>query len=101
MSSKKNQVHVESDQKSVTLPFDMYERVELDIKRFNINKNSFMNRIITNTQGNRLDYSVKIIRTSEKNKKITTANNNQSFVGLEKPTMNLLLNGSSGGFSAV
>ena len=84
MSSKKNQVHVESDQKSVTLPFDMYERVELDIKRFNINKNSFMNRIITNTQGNRLDYSVKIIRASEKNKKIEFRLNKENFDNYEE-----------------
>ena len=84
MSSKKNQVHVESDQKSVTLPFDMYERVELDIKRFNINKNSFMNRIITNTQGNRLDYSVKIIRASKKNKKIEYRLNKENFDNYEE-----------------
>ena len=84
MSNRKNQVHIESDQKSVTLPFDMYERVELDIKRFNINKNSFMNRIITNTQGNRLDYSVKIIRTSEKNKKIEFRLNKENFDNYEE-----------------
>ena len=84
MSSKKNQVHVESDQKSVTLPFDMYERVELDIKRFNIKKNSFMNRIITNTQENRFNYSVKIIRASEKNKKIEFRLNKENFNNYEE-----------------
>ena len=82
--TKKNIINIISDQKTVTLPIDIYERIEMDIKRFNTNKNFFINRIITNTIDNRNNYNVKLSRDSGKNRKLEFRLNKENYENYEE-----------------